>query len=261
MWPNGFEHRWAWHGRPADTPGILPLAWAVRSRSRRPRRYRSTVRRHLLTLAIFLLAGAVVNVAVAWVILWKKDWTTVWPARLDGVWHWPRDVPTHWPDMAETILRAEGFGVLGLSYDARRLSDAGRESFRLATFRAGWPMLGLAWGNWQEALRPNMTFAGRPRFIERSDGHPTQSWWVWGIPVELSTAGYGQRMRNHLPIRPFWPAFAPNTLFYATLLWLVILGPFALRRLIRQRRGLCPACGYDLRHGEHEACPECGVTG
>ena len=33
--------------------------------------------------------------------------------------------------------------------------------------------------------------------------------------------------------------------------------------VIRQTRlfgGVCPACGYDLRHGEHEACPECGVT-
>ncbi len=48
--------------------------------------------------------------------------------------------------------------------------------------------------------------------------------------------------------------------FYAAILWVLIPGPFALRRLIRRRRGLCLACGYDLRHGEHEACPECGVT-
>ncbi len=223
-------------------------------------------RRRLPTIAIFLLAGAVVNVAVAWVILWKKDWTTVWPAqRQDGdVWHWPRDVPTHWPDMAETFVRAEGFGVLGLSYHAgRRLSDAGRESFGLATFRAGWPMLGLAWENWQEgAFWLNMTFAERPGFIERSDGHPAQSWWVWGIPVELSThyGAVGTQMRNHLPIRPSWSGFAVNTLFYALILWLAVCGSFALRRLMRQRRRLCLACGYDLRHAEHEACPECGVT-
>ncbi len=63
-----------------------------------------------------------------------------------------------------------------------------------------------------------------------------------------------------LPVGPLWSGFAINTLFYAVILWSLILGPFALRRLIRQRRGLCPACGYDLRHGEHEACPECGVT-
>ncbi len=68
------------------------------------------------------------------------------------------------------------------------------------------------------------------------------------------------RLLAYLPI---WPGFAVNTFFYAGIVWLVIPGPFALRRLIRQRRrqrrGLCPACGYDLRHAEHEACPECGV--
>ncbi len=63
-----------------------------------------------------------------------------------------------------------------------------------------------------------------------------------------------------LPLRPIWTSFAVNTFFYAAVLWLLIPGPFALHRLIRRRRGLCLACGYDLRHAEHEACPECGVT-
>ena len=36
-----------------------------------------------------------------------------------------------------------------------------------------------------------------------------------------------------LPLRPIWPGFAVNTLFYAALLWLLIPGPFVLRRFIR----------------------------
>ena len=36
-----------------------------------------------------------------------------------------------------------------------------------------------------------------------------------------------------LPLRPLWPDFAANTAFYAGILWLLIPGPFALRRLIR----------------------------
>ncbi len=76
----------------------------------------------------------------------------------------------------------------------------------------------------------------------------------------IKLVGYMGPYARVLPLRPIRPGFAVNTLFYAALLWLVIPGPFALRRLIRRRRGLCPACGYDLRHGEHEACPECGVT-
>ena len=55
---------------------------------------------------------------------------------------------------------------------------------------------------------------------------------------------------------PIWPGFAVNTLFYAGLLWLLILGPFALRRLIRRRRGLCPKCAYPI--GESFVCSECG---
>ncbi len=62
-----------------------------------------------------------------------------------------------------------------------------------------------------------------------------------------------------LPLRPIWPGFAFNTLFYAALLWLLIPVPFALRRHIRRKRGLCVACGYDLRHANHDACPECGA--
>ncbi len=59
-----------------------------------------------------------------------------------------------------------------------------------------------------------------------------------------------------LPLRPLWPGFALNTLFYATFLWLMIPGPFALRRFIRVRRGLCPKCAYPM--GESAVCSECG---
>jgi len=59
-----------------------------------------------------------------------------------------------------------------------------------------------------------------------------------------------------VPLNPIWPGFAVNTLFYAALLWLLIPGPFALRRFIRVRRGLCPACAYP--RGESDVCSECG---
>ena len=46
----------------------------------------------------------------------------------------------------------------------------------------------------------------------------------------------------------------------AYTLWPLIGGPFALRRLIRRKRGHCITCGYDLGHADHEACPECGAV-
>ena len=41
--------------------------------------------------------------------------------------------------------------------------------------------------------------------------------------------------------------------------WLAARGRAALRARTRRRRGLCPACGYDLRGLESERCPECGA--
>ena len=65
-----------------------------------------------------------------------------------------------------------------------------------------------------------------------------------------------------LPLRPIWPDFAINTVFYAAILWLLTFGPFTARRLIRRKRGHCIKCGYDLRGtsgGGGEVCPECGA--
>ncbi len=80
--------------------------------------------------------------------------------------------------------------------------------------------------------------------------------------VRVFSSSNGRMIKDDrlLAYLPVWPGFVINALFYAGILWLLIPGQFALRRLIRRRRGLCPACGYDLRHAEHEACPECGVT-
>ena len=79
---------------------------------------------------------------------------------------------------------------------------------------------------------------------------------VAAIPIQRSTAG-GTQYRL-APLRPLWPGFAINTLFYATILWLLVPGPFVLRRFLRVRRGLCVACGYDLRGDFSQGCPECG---
>jgi len=61
-----------------------------------------------------------------------------------------------------------------------------------------------------------------------------------------------------LPLRPIWPGFAINTLFYAAVLWVLFAGPFALRRMIRRRRGQCQRCAYPI--GTNERCTECGAA-
>jgi hypothetical protein len=63
-------------------------------------------------------------------------------------------------------------------------------------------------------------------------------------------------MPHYLPSRPRWPCFTINTLFYAAILWLLFAAPFTLRRHLRIKRGLCPACAYPI--GASEVCTECG---
>lgn len=74
-------------------------------------------------------------------------------------------------------------------------------------------------------------------------------------PSHPAGAGSDQRV---LPLRFIWPGAAVNTVFYAALLWLLILAPRALRRSARLRRGSCLECGYPL--GESMVCPECGAA-
>ena len=95
--------------------------------------------------------------------------------------------------------------------------------------------------------------------------------WEWDVPPEpglhsplLShsfqlrgrfVAGYWRAPRL-IPLRPIWPGFAVNTLFYAAFLWLLGHSVFAMRRFIRMKRGLCVKCGYPM--GESAVCSECG---
>ena len=81
-----------------------------------------------------------------------------------------------------------------------------------------------------------------------------------GIKTSLEPMALPSLFPRALPLRPIWLGFTINTLFYAAVLWLLIPGPFALRRLIRRKRGFCPDCGYDLRHADHDTCPECGAA-
>lgn len=67
-------------------------------------------------------------------------------------------------------------------------------------------------------------------------------------------------MRNFrvLPLRPIWRGLLVNSLLFACLWFIALLGPPTIRRAIRRRRGCCPLCGYDLRAIASDRCPECG---
>jgi hypothetical protein len=79
--------------------------------------------------------------------------------------------------------------------------------------------------------------------------------WAWH-PSDQSGVVREIDGRTFLPLRPIWPGFAINTLFYAAILWLLFALPGALRRWRRIKRGLCPACAYPV--GASDLCTECG---
>ena len=98
------------------------------------------------------------------------------------------------------------------------------------------------------------------RLSEWAYGWPCVSMWyqfegddgLWPESSSVYLAG------RHLPIKIVWFGFVVNSLFYAGVLCLLMCGSFALRRFMRRKRGLCVACGYDLRGEFSAGCSECG---
>jgi len=61
-----------------------------------------------------------------------------------------------------------------------------------------------------------------------------------------------------LPLRPIFPGFIINAVFYAAIWFGIFFGVAALRRALRRKRGRCVKCSYDLRGQLDGGCPECG---
>ena len=208
------------------------------------------MRRRLLTIAIFLLAGAVVNVAVAWAIAahletFDIDWVfdgRVYLEDPESFKWWTTHAPDGFAKRAGWVMLSSPItGASVVLAESRRLNESYEETLirrrqAMVRLRTGWPMRsmeGVRWGNKD------------------------------GVSIYRGAIEYGGDFGANLgifPLRPFWPGFVFNTFFHAGILWLLLPGPFVLwrfiRRLIRRRRGLCPKCAYPM--GESAVCTECG---
>ena len=200
------------------------------------------MKRRLLIIAICLLAGAVVNVAVAWGCAAWVDVAAAPPVR---------GLSSSEPPRIHFTLRSR-LGASRFTYTVHDKWVATVRGERLVPRPEVIP-------SWMGSNISNTSGVSR---IEDARGWPALAMhctvWkeraVWGgIRLAMNrnrrTSSLGFRS---LPLRPIWPGFALNTVFDATLLWL----PFAVRRFLRVKRGLCPKCAYPM--GESAVCTECG---
>ncbi len=137
--------------------------------------------------------------------------------------------------------------------DARGLSWCFRDtvptdSIMHVSDARGWPMLALCAGFDLVPAGGGCRDVSR-RYWAVAVMEPDEMRWLF------PSVDYKQRL---IPVRPILGGFLINTLFYAAILWLLALGPFTARRMIRRNRGLCINCGYDLRGDLSSGCPECG---
>ena len=226
------------------------------------------MKRWLFKLIVFLLLGAIVNVAVAWGFTAQMEFDAASLQALQETHEtleeseWPRAVPRHWPSL-RTAWEAHTFGWLVRRFVGRRNhwdpttdQQERSEHFFVDVYEVGWPSRSLQWETWWEfeISYPQNTAS------YRNKGHPAPTWWRSGITVSAQRFGFGSRSWKALPVHPVYFGFVINTVFYAVLVWCVTFGPFTARRFIRHKRGRCINCGYDLRGAEHDRCPECGVS-
>lgn len=212
---------------------------------------RSRQRRVIAWIGLSLLAGAGVNVLIAFrggairglpsqeVHLSRAEAEALWhqyvgPIELGG------EVQAYRYDRwiaSLTMLHTWESDATGYRYAGCRI------------FRAGWPM-GTAQGEHHETREwSNDPFTpGRTR--TRAEG-------IFTVPRRIGPIRAGQL----IPIRPIWTGMVVNSLFYALALAAASFVVRHTRRRARLGRRLCAECKYDLRGSMTDTgarCPECG---
>ncbi len=194
---------------------------------------------------LFLTLGAVVNVGVAW---WGAAMMPFWDNshhRPTEIGPWPIDVPEDWPPSVDGIAN-EWALVTWIMVAGEERHSTGHNRFapnhNVTVFEAGWPM---------RSMRTWIMSAPPYEITDERDYEMTM-----GVDAAKVVPFFKNRRRLPIPLLPIPLGFTLNTLFYAALLYVPVLGFGALKCRQRARRGLCPACAYDL--AGMTTCPECG---
>ena len=214
------------------------------------------LKRRLFKLALLLVVGAIINIAVALVcVIIFEGRPTTSPSRAwfysnaeDRLWHvYAYD---NFGISVVLALRSQFLPDIHERIVAKLTNGEVIEERSLAT-----PGAMPRWSLFHEGVPSNICIASQ----ELAYGRPFRS---MSRRIETYSTGPERRFQSieikhrTLPFGVIWPGFAINTIFYAAVVWLLFFAPFKLRRWRRIKRGLCPACAYPV--GTNPRCTECG---
>jgi hypothetical protein len=201
------------------------------------------MKRLALKLVLFLLVGAIINVAVAWgcaLVISPNGFSSAsWQSAQHADYAiWQSAQPAEAPRWPGWVYRSDTLGAHFLAIASASMKSTYVESYVFRQRESGWPMYSCGGSAWYKYSR---TTPGAPWIV--LEVHPHRA---FILP------------RRIIPTGPIWKGFTIDTLLYAALLWMVFVVPGTLRRLLRVRHSLCPGCGYPI--GLSAVCTECGET-
>ncbi len=223
------------------------------------------MKRHkiITRVIVFLLLGAIVNVAVAWGCALVGDYKYADGENVPTI---PRAGASGFTLVHErcgssflvTVRVPESTYGSALGVQTHPKSNPSRTLLHFCNViwdneityfeMTGWPLPALCWYRKHLITHKAMDAGGGPR---RVGVCPTQ------------TLAYNSVSRRMLPLQPLWFGFLVGTTFYGTASLVVYGGVRAIslktREKWRGRRGRCASCGYDVSHATMGRCPECGA--
>ena len=200
------------------------------------------MKRATVRIVLFLLLGAIINVAVAW------GCVVAVPIALRPAEITIQEMSADYQQI-QCIQRA--FGRTRETWGERHTlpvvidsgSPFGQRPAVSSWERTGWPMRALYCSTSAHELAyttdaGEVLAAGSEGKIDEGIELSPERFAVSTSPLSLTTW-------RALPLRPLWPGFGVNTIIYAVLAWLFFGGLFQARRTIRRKRDDGHnACGY-----------------